>query len=197
MSLTTPDILKPHYPEPNIFCVQNYPDNRFGVNERIPLKWHPSFKEWYYEDCSFTALENWFLKFPHLFLFHDSIFPPAPYPEPSEQSHAQLKEGVNEENKGEDSCEICHVPKRRHGTACGWDNATISVRNDGTILTPEHPYFSCNINEWINRPVSPPSPPSVKPDQDVLWDELVELAYGKSKVEALPVLKQKYTINRK
>src|ERR1700753_2061129 len=99
MSIEIPDFLKPHYAEPNIFCVKNYPDNRFGINEKIPLKWHPSFKEWYYEDCFVTALESWFRKYPHLFLFHDSILPTAPQPEPSEQSQGAFLDFLEQEER--------------------------------------------------------------------------------------------------
>lgn len=62
--------------QPNIYCIVDYPGNIFGVRVRVQLKWNPIFKEWYYSDCSNTMLENWFKKYPHLFVFTDSIFPP-------------------------------------------------------------------------------------------------------------------------
>jgi len=71
------DLLKPTAPEPNIYCINDYPGNRFGIRERISVAWHPSFRQYQYSDCSFTALESWFKQYPHLFTFTDSIFPPT------------------------------------------------------------------------------------------------------------------------
>ena len=164
MSIKIPDVLKPHYPEPNIFCVQNYPDNRFGINEKIPLKWHPSFKEWYYEDCSVTALENWFRKFPYLFLFHDSIFPPTPHPEPSEQSQPAFLEwldGEIEDSLGE--------------YAQYWRNA-LKLAREKYLFFHAQPKgeVSEEANEAVARSIhslekvlaSKPSTPSVKPERE-------------------------------
>lgn len=86
--------LIPNRPEPNIFCIQDYPGNIFGVRVRVPIKWHPVFNEYEYSDCSNTMLENWFRKYPHLFVFHTSIFPPQEKETPSTPPLTEEREKV-------------------------------------------------------------------------------------------------------
>jgi hypothetical protein len=79
------ELLRPTKPEPNIYCIRDYPGNLFGVRVRIDLIWDHTFREWKYEDCSHTMLASWFEKYPHLFIFTNSILPPSDEsPSPSE-----------------------------------------------------------------------------------------------------------------
>jgi|ERR1700743_606908 len=58
-------------------------------------------------------------------------------------------------------------------------------------------WWDVNINKRLSTDSVQYLDESTEPDQDILWDELVKIAYGKSEEEVLPILKQTYTLTRK
>lgn len=47
-------------------------------------------------------------------------------------------------------CPTCKVPISNHGTCCGWENASVRVDKDLTIIDQGHPGFGKNLMTWKN-----------------------------------------------
>lgn len=45
-------------------------------------------------------------------------------------------------------CPHCKVPIHSHGTACGWENASVRVDKNLIILDQSHPGYGKNLQTW-------------------------------------------------